>query len=101
MREQSRTMEVAAYLPDSEFNLTGEGEAVHLAGSVVSANLFSMLGARAKIGRAFEPGEDLPERDSVVVLSHKLWEHKFEGGWWDIGCYYKSTGIACTVVVIL
>jgi len=40
MQEESRTMEVAAYLPDSEFNLTGDGEAVHLAGSVVSANLF-------------------------------------------------------------
>src|SRR5262245_49852372 len=62
MQEQSRTMEVAAYLPDSEFNLSGEGEAIHVVGSVVSANLFSLLGAPARAGRAFEPGRSEERR---------------------------------------
>jgi len=79
MYEQSRTMEVAAYDSDLGFNLTGEGEAVHLVGGIVSANLFSLLGAPAKVGRTFEPGEDLPGRDRVVVLSHALWLSKFAG----------------------
>jgi putative ABC transport system permease protein len=50
MQEQSRTMEVAAYWADLGVNLTGEGEAVHLLSSFVSANLFSLLGARAEQG---------------------------------------------------
>src|SRR5215470_447380 len=54
MQDQSRTMEVAAYQADLGVNLTGEGEAVHLSGSAVSANLFHLLGAPARIGRAFE-----------------------------------------------
>src|SRR5215831_4929007 len=101
MREQSRTMEVAAYLSDSEFNLTGEGEAVHLAGSVVSAILFSMLGAPAKIGRAFEPGEDLPGRDRVVVLSHALWQNKFAGDPGVIGRSITIDGMARQVIGVM
>jgi predicted permease len=77
LQEESRTMDVAAYLSDSEFNLTGQGEAVHLNGGVVSANLFSLLGVTAKVGRTFEPGEDRPGRDRVVVLSHALWQSRF------------------------
>src|SRR5262249_52333620 len=79
LQEQSQTMEVAAFTSDSEFNLTGNGEAVHLVGSMVSANLFSLLGAPAKIGRTFEAGEDRPARDGVVILSHALWRNKFGG----------------------
>ncbi|HEX2489736.1 MAG TPA: ABC transporter permease [Blastocatellia bacterium] len=101
MREQSRTMEMAAYLSDSEFNLTGEGEAIHLAGSVVSANLFSLLGAPAKIGRAFEPGEDQPGRDRVVVLSHALWQNKFAGDPGVIGRSITIDGMARQVVGVM
>src|SRR5262249_7722111 len=44
MREQSRTMEVAAYLSDLEVNLTGEGEAGHLWGRGVFAPFFFIVG---------------------------------------------------------
>src|SRR5262245_14862124 len=101
MRERSRTMEVAAYLSDSEFNLTGEGEAVHLVGCVVSANLFSLLGAPARIGRTFEPGEDLPGRDRVVILSHTLWRNKFAGAAGVIGRSVMIDGVARQVVGVM
>jgi putative ABC transport system permease protein len=79
MQEQSRTMEVAAYWAYLGANLTGEGEAVHLSSSYVSTNLFSLLGAPARLGRTFEAGEDRPGRDRVVILSHALWQNKFAG----------------------
>jgi hypothetical protein len=45
LQELSRTMEVASFSdkPEngSDFNLTGQGEAVRITGSVVSANLFT------------------------------------------------------------
>jgi predicted permease len=101
MREQSRTMEVAAYWADLGFNLTGEGEAVHLLGSAVSANLFSLLGAPAMIGRAFAPGEDRPGSDSVVVLSHALWRNKFAGDPGVIGRAVMIDGVARQVVGVM
>ena len=101
MQEQSRTMEVAAYLSDSEFNLTGEGEAGRLAGSLVSANLFSMLGAPAKIGRTFELEEGRAGRDRVVILSHALWQNKFAGDPGVIGRSVMIDGTARQVVGVM
>jgi predicted permease len=77
MQNDSRTMEVAAFTTDSELNLTGQGDAARVVGSGVSANLLTLLGAPALLGRTFEAGEDRPGRDSVVVLSHALWRDKF------------------------
>lgn len=77
LQQQSRTMDVASFLPDSKFNLAGQGEPVHLKGASVSANLFSLLGARAEKGRIFGLGEDRPGQDRLVMLSHGLWQKKF------------------------
>ena len=101
MQEQSRTMEVAAYWAYLGANLTGEGEAVHLSSSYVSANLFSLLGAPARIGRTFEPGEDLPGRDRVVILSHTLWRKKFAGATGVIGRSVMIDGVARQVVGVM
>ncbi len=81
LAESSRTMEVAA-LSDkpengSDFNLTGEGEALRVTGSAVSANIFSLLGAGTMLGRSFRSGEDRAGQDRVVILSHALWQKKF------------------------
>jgi putative ABC transport system permease protein len=76
-QQQSRTMEVAAVSVGSDYNLTGQGEAIRIAGSSVSANFLSVLGAPVARGRAFERGEDLPGRDSVVIISDSLWRNKF------------------------
>ncbi|HWC19699.1 MAG TPA: permease prefix domain 1-containing protein, partial [Terriglobales bacterium] len=56
MRTTLQTMEVAAYLPGVEFNLTGQGDAERLTGTEVSANFFSLLGVQPKWGRIFQPG---------------------------------------------
>jgi putative ABC transport system permease protein len=58
MREQLHTMDVGAYAEGHDFNLTGLGEPVRLTGTLVSAELLSVLGARPELGRTFYPGED-------------------------------------------
>ncbi|HMG37100.1 MAG TPA: ABC transporter permease [Blastocatellia bacterium] len=76
-QKRERDMDIASFTTDAEFNLSGQGEAVHLVGSTVSANFFSVLGVRPELGRLFEAGEDQPGRDDVVIISHSLWEQKF------------------------
>jgi len=73
LQEQSRTMDIAGYSTDSEVNLTGQGEALRLIGSTVSANLFSVLGADAGLGRTTRVGDEQPGRDRVVILGDALW----------------------------
>ena len=101
MREQSRTMDIAASTDDSEFNLTGSGEALHLSGSAVSANLFSVLGAAAERGRTFAPGEDLPGADGIVIISHSLWVDKFQGDPGVIGRPIMLDGVARNVIGVM
>ncbi|HZF37198.1 MAG TPA: ABC transporter permease [Blastocatellia bacterium] len=101
MQERSRTMEVAVYQADQGGNFTGEGEAVHLLGSAVSANLFSLLGAPAEVGRAFAPGEDRPGRDRLVLLSHALWQSKFAGDRGVVGRSIVIDGAAREVVGVM
>lgn len=77
MREQVHSMDVGGYSEDHEFNLTGRGEPVRLTGTLISAELFSILGARPELGRTLLPGEDRAGADNYVILSHALWEQLF------------------------
>ncbi len=105
LQEASRAIEVATYSdkPEngSDFNLTGQGEAVHIAGSAVSANIFSLLGAGAELGRTFQAGEDRAGQDHLVILSHALWRNKFEGDPSVIGRVVKINGVGRHVIGVM
>ena len=105
LQQLSRTMEFATYSdkPEngSEFNLTGQGEAVHLTGSVVSANLFALLGAGAKLGRTFQEGENRAGADRLVILSHALWQNKFVGDPSIIGRVIKINDVDRRVIGVM
>ncbi|NKB87098.1 MAG: FtsX-like permease family protein [Acidobacteria bacterium] len=59
--------------------LTGDGqEPERLVGVRVTDNLFPMLGIEPHLGRFFEPGEVVPDGPPAVILSHGLWERRFE-----------------------
>jgi predicted permease len=101
MREQMRTMDVATYVEGQELNLTGFGEPVRLTGTSVSAELFSILGARPELGRTFYPGEDVPGQDSFVILSHALWEQRFAGDASILGRSIELGGVSRQVVGVM
>jgi predicted permease len=79
LRKQLHTTDVAAYAEGHEFNLTGQGEALRLTGTMVSAELLSILGAHPELGRVFESGEDVPGQDGYVILGQALWQQRFGG----------------------
>ncbi len=101
MREQMRTVEVAGYAEGHEFNLTGRGEPVRLTGTLVSAELFSILGARPEMGRTFYPGEDTPGQDGYVLLSHALWVERFGGNPGALGQSIELEGQSRQVVGVM
>jgi putative ABC transport system permease protein len=56
----------------------GEGTAPLLLGPArVSPAYFDILGIPAALGRTLRPGDDVPGRDRVVVISHTLWVSRF------------------------
>ncbi|MFI5072231.1 MAG: ABC transporter permease [Terriglobales bacterium] len=101
MREQVKTMDVGVYAEGHDFNLTGSGEPVRLTGTMVSAELLSILGARPALGRTFSPGEDNAGQDNYVVLSHALWEHRFGSDPTIVGRAIQLEGISRQVVGVM
>ncbi len=62
-----------------DLNLSGEGTPEHVVGLPTEANFFSLLGARALLGRTWAPGEDQPGHEQVAILSYGLWKSRFGG----------------------
>jgi len=56
---------------------TGNATPERLRGLLVSANFFSILGVRAARGRTFDPAEETPGRDRVVVVGDALWRRRY------------------------
>ncbi len=101
MREQIHTMNVAAYAEGHEFNLTHVGEPVRLAGTAVSAELFSVLEAPAELGRTFSSGDDAPGRDNSVILSHDLWQQRFGQDPNIVGKSIELEGVSREVIGVM
>jgi predicted permease len=101
-RELSRALaSVAAYQSRGEVNFTGAGDPERVAGSHVSAELFTTLGVQAALGRTFRPGEDLAGRDRVVVLSDGFWRQRFGGDPGIVGRQLTLDGVGREVVGVM
>jgi putative ABC transport system permease protein len=75
--EQSQSFERLVAIEQQSFDLTGMDYPERLSGCAVSTNFFDTLGAGAALGRMFQPGEDRPGSNQVVVLKHSLWVRRF------------------------
>ena len=78
MRAQNTVFERVASYHGADYILTGRGESTRLQGSVVSSDLFPLLGVAPLLGRTFLPDEDKPsENGRVVILSQALFQKRF------------------------
>ena len=70
-------------------------------GELVSANYFDVLGVPLAWGRGFMAAEnEVPGRDPVVVISHGLWQRRFNGDPDFVGRTIVLNGHQLTVVGI-
>ncbi len=77
-RRGSRTLQDLSAWSTERINLA-EGGAAPVDVGVISPGLFAMLGVKLAMGREFLPDEDVPGGDvNKAILSHALWENKFQ-----------------------
>ena len=76
---ESRTIERGAAMGSWQVTLDDHGAPERVTGQRVSASFFSVLGVRPAVGRDFNVDEDAPSTNSVVILSHGLWERRYGG----------------------
>ncbi len=100
-RREARTFVDLAGMIAQSVNLTGEGEPARLRGGFVSDGFFRVAGVSALHGRLFQPGEDQPGGERVVVLSHPVWTNRFGGDPGLLGRRLELNGEPFTVIGIL
>ena len=79
LRRENQTFSAMTILRGTAFNLIGAGEPERVNGRYVSADFCAVFDLKPVIGRAFAPREDEPNVTPVVLISHDLWQRKFDG----------------------
>src|SRR5579863_1394705 len=77
VQKSTQLFESAAVLGSGDYNYTGSGMAERLQGAAVSRQWFDVFGAKPRLGRVFQPEEDHPKGNQVVILSYAAWRRLF------------------------
>jgi len=99
-RTQNKSFEeLALYRSWSPVLQTNEPE--QLSGLRVTNNFFRTLGVHPQFGRDFHQEEDIPSASHVVILSHNLWQRRFNSDPSAIGKAITLNATAYLVVGVL
>jgi putative ABC transport system permease protein len=79
-REQNQTLEGIAQFEPTTRTLTGAGEPERVEVGQISASFFTTLGVQPlSPGRNFTAAEDKTGGERVAILSHGLWQRRYNG----------------------
>ncbi len=100
-RQQNTVFEhIAAYNATGATLQTASGPE-RVQGTLVSWDLFDLLQVAPAVGRTFRPDEDVPGKDRVIVVSHGLWQRRFNGDPKILGKSVTLNGAPVTVVGVM
>ncbi|MEE8525471.1 MAG: ABC transporter permease, partial [Thermoanaerobaculia bacterium] len=94
------TGELAIYMRN-DVELTSGDQSERLLGMQVSADFFRVLGIGPLFGRDVERGDEVPESEQVVLISHRLWQRLYDGRAEVLGRRIVLDGVGHTVVGVL
>lgn len=78
-RRQSADFTGLAAWTFGPYNLTGEGEPRRVFAQRITGDYFGTIGLTPELGRDFQPRDETPGHDNVVILTHALWRDQFGG----------------------
>jgi putative ABC transport system permease protein len=100
-KARSRTVADMAAMVSNTYSLTGSGEPEKVVGIRTTANLFSVLGTTAIIGRPLQPVDDAPGASAVLVMSERWWRARFGSDPRVVGRSVNLNGAPYTVVGVV
>src|SRR5215475_13898779 len=100
-QEQNSVFEGMAAYADTVVNLVGDGEPEEIPAQETTANLFSVLGVNALLGRTFATEDGKPGQNNVAVISFALWQSRFGGDPRVIGRKVNLNAVERTVIGVL
>jgi len=100
-REQNTTLAGLALYTRRDVELSQDDKPERLAALGVTAGFFDLLGVRPLLGREFGREDEAPNNSSVVILSHALWQRRFNGDPGIVGRTVTLSGRPFTVVGVM
>ena len=101
-RAQGKAFETIGAMRDQSVNLTGTGAPERISGEFLVADVFTVLGAHAMLGRLFTNDESTPGHGrEVVVLAHATWTTRFGADPGILGKAITLDGRPHTIVGVL
>jgi putative ABC transport system permease protein len=100
-RDKVRSFESLAGYTNSEGNLSTNEDPERIGIAAVGLNFFSTLGVRPMLGRTFAPGDDRVRPFPVVVLSHDIWQRRFNSDSGIVGKSVSLNGTSRTVIGVM
>jgi predicted permease len=99
LRDRNDVLSGLAAYSTQQFRLGNAGEVETIWGESVSGNYFDVLGVAAQKGRTFAADEDLvPRQKPVAVISHSLWQRRFNSDPEIIGKTVTLNDLPLTVI---
>jgi putative ABC transport system permease protein len=90
-----------AALKGDIYALTGNGQPEQLEGTLVTSDLFPLLGVKPALGRSFLPEEDRQGGARVIILSASLWARRYGGDVGIVGKRIRMNGEPYQVVGVM
>src|SRR5262245_57993747 len=100
-RAQSHSFDAIAAFSYASFNITGRETPERVLGAGVTANFFTALGVKAKLGRMFLPDEDRAGAGRVALLSDGYWRSRFGADPGVVGRAINLNGDSYTVIGVM
>jgi predicted permease len=101
LREQNEAFEYLAGYNGPRFYVTGVARPQQIKIIAASSSLFPLLGVRPLLGRTFEPAEEQPGNDHVVVLSHAFWQEQLGAAPDVVGKTLNLDERSCTIIGVM
>src|SRR5437867_2768075 len=101
VQEQQQVFSDLALWIGNPFTLTGRGDPEQLIGLQASAALLPALGLQPAIGRSFSSAEDSAGGQHVVLISHAMWQQRFNRDPSILGQALTLDGAPYTIIGVL
>jgi predicted permease len=100
-RQRSHTLDSIVEYHNMSFTLYGGSEPRSVRTGVVSAGFFDLLGVKPLLGRTFQPDEEAPGAQPVLILSYEFWKRVERGDPNIIGKKYEMNDRPHIVIGVL
>ena len=100
-RKQNTVFEEMAAFAEKRLDEAGREHPQHVSAGFASANLFPLLGVRARLGRTFSPEEERASQNRVALIADPFFERRFHRDAHILGQTVTLNGAAYTIIGVL